>query len=402
MDDRARGLERAAAGGGDAGAGARALWERVRRGDLDLERVRLAAHVGDPVARLALGEQAPPVSPDLRACVRGLEAWGKEALVRCALGAATSVLFLLPEGTEAWSRTAIEAMAAWVQCPCEPHRVEVVRLAASVPAIPGDARTAISAALAAVGATTRTSFARHAAAAALDALTHDGRVDDPTGEVALAIHEALAAWALGREDPLARACAPADPRLWEPPLAAPLPRLLERTAQGDFVLERVGGARWLVLNPQGRRRTLCPFTPRAGERARSFSCGGRVVAWACTSLACDAVEVRTFDGQVVKEQRFAVGGVVEDLAVSPDGQRVVWCASSFDAAKDEVWHLDLRLANATPAPVQVEHQVVRALHFPTHCAIGFITDRAAWDACPLEERKGALLGRHLVRMELLT
>lgn len=411
MDDRVRGFERAA-GGGDAAAAARVLWERVRRGELDLERVRLAAHVGDPIARLALGEQAPPVSADLRACVRGLEAWGKEAVVRAALGAASSVLFLLPSDAEPWARSAVEAIAAWVRCPCDPHRADVVLITGRLPSIPGHARTALECALNTIGrSTSPTAFARHvtkAADAAQDALTQDGRVDDPTGEVGLAIHEALAGWALGGDDPLARFCAPADPTLWAPPAAPPLPRVLERTTQGDFVLVRAKGARWLALDARGQRRSLAVFSPRAGERVHAFACcagtGQRVLAWARTSPADATIEVRT-TGKVARDLSFSVAGAIEDVAVSPDGQRAVWCASRFDGAPDapdEVWHLDLRLANPTPARVQVEHAVVRALHFPTHCAIGFITDRAAWDACPPEDRKGALLERHLVRMELLT
>lgn len=404
VDDRVRGFERAAASGGDAAAASRVLWERVRRGELDLERVRLAAHVGDPVARLALGEQAPSVSPDLRACVRGLEAWGPEAHVRCTLAAAGSVLFLLPPEVEPWARSAIEAIAAWVRCPCESHRLETERVGAVAPMIPGEARKALIAGLAAVSKTSRSSFARRAVEAAQDALTQDGRVDDPTGEVALAIHEAVAGWALGGADPIARFCAPADAHLWDPPAALPLPRVLERTTQGDFVLIRAGNARALTLEADGRRYSLFPLALRAGEHARAFAAfvasGARVLAFARTGLTGDAVEVRAV-GKVRCDLTFPVEGTVEDVAVSPDGQRVVW-VTSFDGAPDEVWHLDLRLANATPARVPVEHAVVRALHFPTHCAIGFITDRAAWTAAPPEERRGALLARHLVRMELLT
>ncbi|MBX3465856.1 MAG: hypothetical protein KF878_03030 [Planctomycetes bacterium] len=77
MDDRARGYERAAGAGG-AEARARALWERVRRGDLDPERLRLAAHAGDAGARLAVAPRWGR-SPIRRWPSCGLDAWGAEA-----------------------------------------------------------------------------------------------------------------------------------------------------------------------------------------------------------------------------------------------------------------------------------------------------------------------------------
>lgn len=75
MDERLRQLERDAAAGV---AGARAAWlaERVRAGTLEPERLRLAAYVGDPDARAAVGEAF-----DLQAVgpwAQGLAAWGVE------------------------------------------------------------------------------------------------------------------------------------------------------------------------------------------------------------------------------------------------------------------------------------------------------------------------------------
>lgn len=59
-DARRRARERAAEDEqGDVAARARALTERVRAGDLTPERLRLAAHLGDPPARVALGADAP-------------------------------------------------------------------------------------------------------------------------------------------------------------------------------------------------------------------------------------------------------------------------------------------------------------------------------------------------------
>lgn len=54
-DARLRSLERGASSGGDPEARARLIVERLRAGRLAHDQVRLAAHAGDPGARLALG-----------------------------------------------------------------------------------------------------------------------------------------------------------------------------------------------------------------------------------------------------------------------------------------------------------------------------------------------------------
>ncbi len=399
MDDRVRGFERAAGHGG-VEAQARLLWERVRRGELERERLRLAAHVGDPAARMALAADAPPLPADLRACVRGLEAWGMDALVRAALAAAGRVLHLVPEPAVGWSRGAVEAIAAWLACPCDPHRVELQRLASAPPPFAVNAPAAVLAAVNMAESTSRTAFARHAVAAAEGALDAEARVDDPAGEVALALRDGLVPWALGARDPAARFAAPVAPALWNPPPAPPpLPRLLERTWQGDFSLDRIDGVRWLVLEQEGKRYRVAPFTPRAGERARAFACSldARVVAWARGTPDGDRVEVRRFADGVFQEWSLAGLGEVVDVAVSPRSQRVAWVATT-EGAPDAVWHLDLRTASVDPARLEVEHEVVRSMHFASDAAIGFVTDIEAWTACPREERKGALLERLGVRL----
>jgi len=82
VDADLRSLERAAAGG-DVDAEARLLQARLRRGDLDPTRLRLAAHLGHPAAVKALGPEAPPPPGD--DWVRALEDWGEEVCLRAAL-----------------------------------------------------------------------------------------------------------------------------------------------------------------------------------------------------------------------------------------------------------------------------------------------------------------------------
>lgn len=419
-----RELERAVEQGG-VEAQARLLWEGVRRGRVDLERLRLAAHVGHAAARVALGAQAPAPPADLRACVRGLEAWGQEALVRAALAAAGRVLHLFGadgaaaegEGAaddvlRAWSREGVELVAAWLAADAAARGEHARALAArGVMALrfpERDARQEALRALQAAGdmvtSRARSRPARDAVESAARALDLEQRVDDPRGETALALRDGLAPWALGERDPASAFAAPADPALWRsPPAPPPLPRLLERIWQGDFRLERLDGSRWLVLEQRGQRYRVAPFTPRVGERARCFACSrsARVVAWARLTSEGARVEVRRFDQGVFQEWSLAGQGDVVDVAVSPQGERLAW-VSTLEGAPDAVWHLDLRLPAAEPARLAHEHEAVRSLHFATHCAIGFVTDRAAWEACPPEERKGPLLERLGVRLTLLT
>jgi hypothetical protein len=134
-DDRLREVEREAALG-DQAAQARLLVERVRRGRLELERLRLAAWLGDPTARLALGaDKDDGSSSGRRARVRrdgwtvALAAWGQEALVRAAYVVAS-------ESMRHWKRHyrddtrlpgVLHAVGAWISCPCAPCAAAIGR-----------------------------------------------------------------------------------------------------------------------------------------------------------------------------------------------------------------------------------------------------------------------------------
>lgn len=131
MDERRRRLERARARA-EPGAGAALLVERVRAGEVERDRVKLAAYLGDPDARVASGERFKPLAVEV--WVEGLSAWGVEPWrdeVR-ALAAPTWRDQLLPRVAVALARAvrpaeesdhrvridaALEAAEAWLARP---------------------------------------------------------------------------------------------------------------------------------------------------------------------------------------------------------------------------------------------------------------------------------------------
>jgi hypothetical protein len=119
LDERLRKLEREAAQG-DASATARLLVERVRLGELSDERLRLAAYLGHPTAREAVGD-ALPAPEDALEWVRALDGHGREACVRAALTAARHSLPVSGHPVSADVEAALDATAAWLACPCEEH-----------------------------------------------------------------------------------------------------------------------------------------------------------------------------------------------------------------------------------------------------------------------------------------
>ena len=117
MDQRLRELERNEAASG------RLLRERLRAGALAPERLRLAAALGHPGAREALGE--PVQDSSLAALLALAAALGPEGPL-CVAAAATREAL---SRHELWLmdalprvRAALEAVEAWTGCPCEEHR----------------------------------------------------------------------------------------------------------------------------------------------------------------------------------------------------------------------------------------------------------------------------------------
>lgn len=104
------------------------LRERVRAGELQADRLEVAALCGDEAARTALRfvpQASAPAGPVLVARLAGL---GQEALVRAQIASALRVLGLVDSLSDQPSAEAIDACkaalnaaVAWVQCPCVPH-----------------------------------------------------------------------------------------------------------------------------------------------------------------------------------------------------------------------------------------------------------------------------------------
>lgn len=90
-DERARALERAWRRSGSVADEAAFLRERLRAGEVSLDRLQLAAHLAHPAARAACAATREPPE-DLLGWVGGLEGWGHEVLVRASLAAARLVL----------------------------------------------------------------------------------------------------------------------------------------------------------------------------------------------------------------------------------------------------------------------------------------------------------------------
>lgn len=203
-DDLLRHVERSATLG-DPVAQARLLVERVRHGRLDPARLRLAAWLGDPTARLATADDSdearpPHLRPKGRKddWTRTLAGWGQEALVRAAHVVAS-------ESMRHWRRHyrddptlpgVLDAVAAWLGCPCAPC-AEQVRRAAEADAIPegrdnrsGRAKWHVLNVAEAAHATRSEAWTR----CALEVIG-----ESPATQVREAIREALVPWALGLE-----------------------------------------------------------------------------------------------------------------------------------------------------------------------------------------------------------
>lgn len=242
MTDAARrSLERRA--GGDVAARGRWIVERLRSGQLLEARVRLAAHVGDPGALLAVEATAAPPATLLYAVdvVAGLAPWGEAAAGRAALAALRATR---PTGPSAWPgpwaetsphvrtpRAADAALVAWLRDPTPARAAagaRLLQLPVAVSADPAghwtDEATVMAlqllsplqwdvahvAALPSASARTAAEVARAAIRAVAHAGPDRGRAvegeagaaDEAAARVLRAIRDGLAPWALGEGDPL--------------------------------------------------------------------------------------------------------------------------------------------------------------------------------------------------------
>lgn len=99
------------------------LLARVRAGELTQERLELAAYGGDQASRLALGKTAPEHPEGVEAWIEGLARWGRPV---CGVAALGVVEFVRDHWRWSWDERldkAIQALADWIVCPCEQHRL---------------------------------------------------------------------------------------------------------------------------------------------------------------------------------------------------------------------------------------------------------------------------------------
>ena len=128
-DERLRSLERA--GGGGPEARARRVRERLRAGQLDPERLALAALLGDDAARAALHGAAPAPVELLDDLIEVLVLADAAVQVRVGAAAARAALAVhaptIRATDLALAEAALAAAEAWVACPCEAHRAQAVQ-----------------------------------------------------------------------------------------------------------------------------------------------------------------------------------------------------------------------------------------------------------------------------------
>lgn len=140
-DSRLRDLERRFRETGAVADEGAYLAERVRAGDLDRDRLVLAAYCEHPAAREALGSAAPQVdrvpAPTASAWALGLDiwrtsvgsdigrvTWGKQLAARINALAGQHVAGAEPDEV---LRGALFAALDWIDCPCEGHATEAQR-----------------------------------------------------------------------------------------------------------------------------------------------------------------------------------------------------------------------------------------------------------------------------------
>lgn len=204
-----------------AGDGREVLRLRLELGELCLDRVRLAAYLGDPHAHELLG--LPPnrrwthfsqSTAETRGWVHGLAAWGKAPLLRaCRVAVRAHVTLLLPclsEGAQPLLRAAEPTVLDYIRDPSEPHRAAAGRLAARLGCawqIPAGSRRVLSVGLQAVASD---GGAVRAAVQALgEADVEPGwtsvraakRAGVGRGRLRHGIQRELLPWALGYDDP---------------------------------------------------------------------------------------------------------------------------------------------------------------------------------------------------------
>ncbi len=121
-DERLRRLERDA--DSDPTAQVRLLRERLRAGALSEQDLKLAAYLGHAPAAEAVGDRPyPPGVRDLQARLIGIYEFGLEAALRAQVALARAFMpqFEADRPGDGRPHAALEAVEAWIACPCEEH-----------------------------------------------------------------------------------------------------------------------------------------------------------------------------------------------------------------------------------------------------------------------------------------
>jgi len=131
-DSKLRELERRWKETGSVEDEARYLLERVRVGDLEREKLELAAYCGHEGAQAALGCNGHVVPSNPHDWVHGLGAWGSEASTRAAVSMVLSVLRhdgVVAPGVEAKARAAQEELRLGHLASCQTSLQQLGRIA---------------------------------------------------------------------------------------------------------------------------------------------------------------------------------------------------------------------------------------------------------------------------------
>jgi len=128
-DSKLRELERRWKETGSVEDEARYLLERVRVGDLEREKLELAAYCGHEGAQSAV-VHSPSPARSVDDWVSGLRRWGHHAFAQVAHVAAEAVLPVWEDGERSFDddgtednrpRAALAAVSEWLNCPCDDH-----------------------------------------------------------------------------------------------------------------------------------------------------------------------------------------------------------------------------------------------------------------------------------------
>lgn len=193
--------------GGDPEGEAQLLLERLRIGETTQGKLELAAHLGHPAARKALGQ--PGEGPE--DWLTGLEGWGKAPLVRVAVACGRWAL-PTPLGEELrLVEAALEAAEDWVRAPSEGNRVgarlaaeELEAFVATLDAAVDDElvfEVEVITCVARAAEESRLEVVKHHVTRLLDLV--DGLERGEAAEARDAMRHSLLSWALEDQDPLA-------------------------------------------------------------------------------------------------------------------------------------------------------------------------------------------------------